>query len=68
MKHRIFIAYNNVNLVTCTDITCMLWFFGYTCHQNNIMYPEEILLNTTLDTRRRDQQEDEENIGVQVLK
>lgn len=38
--------------------------YSYGRHQNNTLYSEETLLNSTLDSRNRYQQEDEENIAV----
>lgn len=50
-------------LGTCAHVTCILWFLGYARHHNNIKYPGETLLNTTLDARN----EGEENIDIQVF-
>lgn len=36
-------------LGTCAHVASVLWYLGYTRHQQNIRYPSTILLNVILD-------------------
>jgi hypothetical protein len=40
-------------LGTCAHVASILWYLGYACHRPNIEYPDDILLNTTMDVGQR---------------
>lgn len=54
-------------LGTCAHVASILWYLGYARHQNNIRYPDESLLNTTLDTRNEQEDLAQENIAIEVI-
>lgn len=54
-------------LGTCAHVTCIVWFLGYARHQNNIKYPDDSLLNTTLNSFDGQQQGAEGNMNVEIL-
>lgn len=51
-------------LGTCAHVAAILWYLGYSRHQNNIQYPDETLLDTTLDARNREQELEQNNVEI----
>lgn len=50
-------------LGTCAHVASVLWYLGHARHLQNIRYPDDSLLNTTLDAANRN----DENNEVQII-
>jgi len=40
-------------LSTCAHMVSILWYLRYARHNPNIKYPDDVLLNTTMDVEQR---------------
>lgn len=50
-------------LGACAHVASILWYLGYARHQPNIKYPDESLLNTTLDAANREV----DNLNIDII-
>lgn len=51
----------------CAHVAAILWFLGYVRHQNNVKYPNDTLLITTLDAIMRAEGEAEETEVIELV-
>ena len=45
-------------LGTCAHVASIIWFLGYARHQENIRYPDSLLLQSTLDANNTELNKD----------